>query len=218
MPGGEGGGSVLRYLVHRLLVMVPTLVAISMIVFVIIQLPPGDYLTTMLAELQSQGEGAQQAKIDYLRKLYGLDRPLWEQYLYWAWGLLHGDLGYSFEYDRPVSEVIGDRVFLTFVISFATILFTWIVSFPIAVYSATHKYSWADHTSDLPRLSRPRHPQLPPGPGPALRRQRLVRHLDRRPGRSRIPRPADELGQVPLRARAPVGAGDRDRHRRHGRP
>ena len=137
---------MLRYLVHRLLVMVPTLVAISMIVFIIIQLPPGDYLTTMLAELQSQGEGAQQAKIDYLRELYGLDRPMWQQYLYWAWGLLHGDLGYSFEYDRPVSEVIGDRIFLTFVISFATILFTWIVSFPIAIYSATHKYSWADHS------------------------------------------------------------------------
>ena len=137
---------MLRYLVHRLLVMVPTLVAISMIVFVIIQLPPGDYLSTMLAELQSQGEGAQQAKIEYLRELYGLDRPLWEQYLYWAWGLLHGDLGYSFEYDRPVATVIGDRVFLTFVISFATILFTWVVSFPIAIYSATHKYSWADHT------------------------------------------------------------------------
>ena len=71
---------------------------------------------------------------------------MWQQYLYWAWGLLHGDLGYSFEYDRPVTEVIGDRVFLTFVISFATILFTWVVSFPIAIYSATHKYSWGDHT------------------------------------------------------------------------
>ena len=68
---------MLRYLVHRLLIMVPTLVAISMIVFVIIQLPPGDYLTTMLTELQSQGEGVQSAKIDYLRNLYGLDRPMW---------------------------------------------------------------------------------------------------------------------------------------------
>lgn len=136
---------MLRYIVHRLLVMVPTLVAISMIVFVIIQLPPGDYLTTMLAELQSQGEGANQEKIEYLRQLYGLDRPLWEQYLYWAWGFVQGDLGYSFEYDRPVNEVIGDRIFLTFVISFATILFTWIVSFPIAIYSATHKYSAGDH-------------------------------------------------------------------------
>ena len=107
--------------------MLPTLVAISMIVFVIIQLPPGDYLSTMMAELQSQGEGAPTGKIEYLRTLYGLDRPLWEQYLYWAWGLLHGDLGYSFEYDRPVSEVIGDRVFLTFVISTSTSRSPWLL-------------------------------------------------------------------------------------------
>ena len=115
--------------------------------FVIIQLPPGDYLTTMLAELQSQGEGVQQAKIDYLRNLYGLDRPMWEQYIYWFWGLLHGDLGYSFEYDRPVSR--SDR--RSHLSHFFDLLrhhhlFTWIVSFPIAVYSATHKYSWRDHT------------------------------------------------------------------------
>ena len=134
---------MLRYVVHRLLVMIPTLVAISMIVFIIIQLPPGDYLTTMIAELQSQGEGANQARIDYLRELYGLNRPLWEQYLYWAWGFLQGDLGYSFEFNRPVAEVIGDRNFLTFVIAFATVLFTWIISFPIAIYSATHKYTAA---------------------------------------------------------------------------
>jgi peptide/nickel transport system permease protein len=136
---------VLRYILHRFLVMVPTLVAISIVTFTIIQLPPGDYLSTMITELQSQGEGVQQEKIDYLRKTYGLDRPVWQQYLRWAGGLLHGDLGYSFEYDRPVTQVIGDRVFLTFVISFATVLFTWVVSFPIAIYSATHKYSWGDH-------------------------------------------------------------------------
>jgi peptide/nickel transport system permease protein len=136
---------VLSYILHRVLVMVPTLVAISIITFIIIQLPPGDYLSTMLSELQSQGQGVQSERIEYLRRLYGLDRPLWEQYLYWAAGLLRGDLGYSFEYDRPVNEVIGDRVFLTFVISFTTILFSWAVSFPIAIYSATHKYSVADH-------------------------------------------------------------------------
>jgi peptide/nickel transport system permease protein len=136
---------VLRYVVRRVLVMIPTLIAISMITFVIIQLPPGDFLTAQLGEMQAQGEGLQSEKIRYLRDLYGLDRPLWLQYVYWAWGLLHGDLGYSFEYDRPVSEVIGDRIFLTFVISFATILFTWAIAFPIGVYSATHKYSWADH-------------------------------------------------------------------------
>jgi peptide/nickel transport system permease protein len=136
---------VLRYVVRRFLIMIPTLVAISIITFVIIQLPPGDFLSAQLAELRAQGEGVQSAKIEYLRELYGLDLPMWQQYLKWAWGLLHGDLGYSFEHDRPVTEVIGDRIFLTFVISFATILFTWVISFPIGVYSATHKYSWGDH-------------------------------------------------------------------------
>jgi len=136
---------VLRYVLRRLLLMIPTLIAISILTFVIIQLPPGDFLTAQMAEMQAQGESLQGEKIEYLRKLYGLDRPLWEQYLYWAWGLLQGDLGWSFEYDRPVSEVIGDRIFLTFVISFATVLFTWIIAFPIGIYSATHKYSWGDH-------------------------------------------------------------------------
>ncbi len=136
---------MLRYVIYRILIMIPTLVAISVICFVIIQLPPGDFLSSQIAEMQAQGESLQGEKIEYLRRLYGLDRPLWEQYLYWAWGLLHGDLGWSFEFDRPVTEVIGDRLFLTFIVSFATILFTWIVSFPIGIYSATHKYSWADH-------------------------------------------------------------------------
>ena len=217
MPSGGRGDSVLRYVVHRLLVMVPTLIAISIIVFIIIQLPPGDYLTTMLAELQSQGEGANQGQIAYLRELYGLDRPLWEQYLYWAWGFVQGDLGYSFEYDRPVAEVIGDRIFLTFVISFATILFTWVVVVPDRDLLGDPQIQRGRPRADLPGLPRPRHAELPAGPGPALRRQRLVRHLDRRAGRARISRPADELGQVRLRARAPVGAGAGDRHRRHRR-
>ncbi|MCS7266685.1 MAG: ABC transporter permease [Geminicoccaceae bacterium] len=136
---------MLRYVFHRVSVMVPTLLTISLLTFVIIQLPPGDFLSTHLAELQAQGEGVQQQKIEYLRQLYGLDQPLWIQYLKWLWGVLHGDLGWSFEYDRPVAEVIGDRIFLTFIVSFATVLFTWLIAFPIGVYSATHQYSWADH-------------------------------------------------------------------------
>lgn len=136
---------MLRYVLHRLIVMIPTVIAISVVTFVIIQLPPGDFLSAQISELQAQGEGVQTERIEYLRELYGLDRPLWQQYLQWAWGLLHGDLGWSFEYDRPVSEVIGDKIFLTVVISFATVIFTWIVAFPIAIYSATHKYSWGDH-------------------------------------------------------------------------
>lgn len=136
---------MLLYTLRRLLLMIPTLLVISFVTFVIIQLPPGDFLSAQISELQAQGEGVQTERIEYLRELYGLDRPLWQQYLHWAWGLLHGDLGWSFEYDRPVTEVIGDKIFLTVVISFATVIFTWIVAFPIAIYSATHKYSWGDH-------------------------------------------------------------------------
>ena len=136
---------MLRYVIHRLLVMVPTLLAISLITFVIIQLPPGDYLESYIAELQAQGESIQGEKIQYLREVYGLDRPWWQQYLVWLGGLFRGDFGYSFEYDLPVNAVVGDRLLLTLIVSFATIVFTWVVSFPIGVYSATHKYTVSDH-------------------------------------------------------------------------
>ncbi|MCZ6531340.1 MAG: ABC transporter permease [SAR324 cluster bacterium] len=134
-----------RYTLHRLLVMIPNLLAISLITFVIIQLPPGDYLTTYVNELQAQGESVNEEKLAFLRQQYGFDRPFHEQYLTWLFGMFKGDFGHSFEYDLPVTTVVGDRVFLSFVISFATIIFTWIVSFPIGVYSATHQYSWGDH-------------------------------------------------------------------------
>ena len=137
---------MLGYIVQRLLIMIPTLIAISIIVFVIIKLPPGDYFSTYIAELQSQGEAVDLQKIAFLKAQYGFDKPIWEQYLYWVGGLLHGDLGYSFAYNLPVRDVVGDRLFLTFVVSFATIVFTYIVAFPIGIYSATHQYSWSDHT------------------------------------------------------------------------
>jgi len=136
---------MLNYLSRRLLTMILTLLAISALVFIIIQLPPGDYLTTYIAELQSQGETVPQEKIDFLRAQYGLDRPLVEQYFIWLFGLVQGDLGYSFEYSLPVTEVVGDRLLLSLVLNFSTILFIYIVSFPIGVYSATHQYSWGDH-------------------------------------------------------------------------
>src|SRR5438876_5693700 len=136
---------MLGYLVHRILIMIPTLVAISIVIFTIINLPPGDYFSTYIAELQSSGEAADLAKIHYLQVEYGFDRPLWQQYLYWVGGLIQGDLGYSFSYNLPVSQVVGDRLFLTFLVSITTIIFTYLVAFPIGVYSATHQYSWSDH-------------------------------------------------------------------------
>jgi peptide/nickel transport system permease protein len=138
-----------QFLVRRTLVMIPTLLVISALVFIIIQLPEGDYLTSYITELEAQGEKVSMEKIAFLREQYGLDKPPLQQYLDWLWGMLQGDFGYSFEYDLPVSEVVGDRLFLSFLLSFATIVFTWAVAFPIGVYSATHQYSWGDHSLTL---------------------------------------------------------------------
>ena len=138
-----------RYIVHRILIMIPTLIVISAMVFIIIQLPPGDYLTTYITELQSQGENVDQAKIDFLRAQYGLDKPMIEQYAIWVLGMLQGDFGYSFEYNLPVSDIVGDRLLLTFIVSFATIIFIWLVSFPIGIYSAVNQYSAGDHVASF---------------------------------------------------------------------
>ena len=134
-----------RYFVQRLLVMIPTLIVISIAIFVIIQAPPGDWIETYIAQLEAQGEAVDPAKIEFLRKTYGLDLPFYMQYLKWAGGLLQGNLGFSFEHSMPVSEVVGDRLSLTVVVSLASILFVWVVSFPIAVYSAVRQYSIGDY-------------------------------------------------------------------------
>jgi peptide/nickel transport system permease protein len=145
---------MLSYTVRRLLVMIPTLLVISFVTFSIIKLPPGDYLSNQIAELQSQGDRAALEKVEFLRKQYGLDKSFLEQYAVWVglWpgekgfsGLLQGDWGWSFEYDLPVGQVVGDRMLLSFILNFSVVLFTWAVAFPIGVYAATHQYSWGDH-------------------------------------------------------------------------
>ena len=133
------------YILHRIAVMIPTLVIISALVFTIIELPPGDYFETYVAELQAQGESVDLRQIEFLRQQYGFDRPPVERYFVWVWGMLHGDFGYSFAYELPVTDVVGDRIWLTILVSFVTIVFTWVIAFPIGIYSATHQYSWGDH-------------------------------------------------------------------------
>ncbi len=133
------------YIIHRIFIMIPTLLVISILVFIIIQLPPGDYLTTLVNELKSQGESGEE-KIAYLRDLYGLDKPMIMQYFDWIFGILQGDFGHSFEYDQPVNEVIGERIFLTTILNFFTILFIYIIAFPIGVYSAVRQYSLGDYS------------------------------------------------------------------------
>jgi peptide/nickel transport system permease protein len=136
---------VLKYILWRIAVMVPTLLIISILVFAIIELPPGDYFESYIAEIKAQGEGVNLEQIEALRAEYGFDQPLIYRYLYWVTGMLQGDFGYSFEYQLPVSEIVGDRLWLTVLVSFVTIVFTWIIAFPIGMYSATHQYSFGDY-------------------------------------------------------------------------
>jgi peptide/nickel transport system permease protein len=135
---------MLRYILWRIMVMIPTLAIISALVFTIIELPPGDYFESYIADLAAQGEAVDLQEIEQLRAEYGFDKPPVVRYFYWVAGMLHGDFGYSFEYQLPVSEVVGDRLWLTVLVSFFTIIFTWVIAFPIGIYSATHQYSWGD--------------------------------------------------------------------------
>ncbi|ACI19921.1 ABC transporter permease [Dictyoglomus thermophilum] len=134
-----------EYLIRRILYMLLTLFFVSIIVFVVIQLPPGDFLTSYIAQLATSGESVNLETIEALKKQYGLDKPIWEQYLLWIWNVLHGDFGRSLLYNRPVSELIGERLAITFVISLFTLIFIWVVGFLIGTYSATHQYSFGDY-------------------------------------------------------------------------
>lgn len=136
---------MVNYILKRLLYIIPTLILISILVFVVIQLPPGDFLTSYIAQLATSGESVDLQTIEALKIRYGLDKPIWEQYFIWIWNVLHGDFGRSLLWNRPVSELIGERLALTFVVSISILLFIWVVSFIIGVYSATHQYSVGDY-------------------------------------------------------------------------
>lgn len=137
---------MLTFVVRRLLYMIPTLFAISLVAFVVIQLPPGDFLTTYLAELSSRGEGMDMAQVRHLRERYGLDDPFYVQYWKWISGiLLHGDFGQSFVYSQQVSELIWGRLGLTITLALVTLLVTWVLAFPIGIYSAVRQNSVGDY-------------------------------------------------------------------------
>lgn len=137
---------MLTYIARRLLTMVPTLLAISIVTFIIIQLPPGDYLTTYAAQLREQGDVVDEVVMARLRQRYGLGEPIYVQYVKWIAGIvLRGDWGESMYFKKPVKDLIWERIGLTFVLSFTTLLFGWLVSIPVGVYSATHQYSLADY-------------------------------------------------------------------------
>ena len=137
---------MLAFTARRLAYMVPTVFLISVVAFVIIQLPPGDYLTTLVTQMTQQGGNVDQSQLAALKARYGLGQPIYVQYGKWIQGiLLHLDFGQSFALNRPVSSIIWERLPLTIVLAVTTLLFTWIVSFPIAIYSAVKQYSLGDY-------------------------------------------------------------------------
>jgi peptide/nickel transport system permease protein len=136
---------VLSYLVRRILLALLTVWAVSVLSFIIIQLPPGDYVTAYIAEQESMGNVISESEAANLRAQYGLDQPIYVQYAKWIGRMLQGNFGESFEWRRPVMDVIGDRLTLTVILSLAAVLFTWIIALPIGIYSAMRQYSLADY-------------------------------------------------------------------------
>jgi peptide/nickel transport system permease protein len=136
---------MLRYILYRIVLMIPTVFVISVISFIIIQLPPGDFLTSYVAGITARGESIDEATIQALRNAYGLGQPMHIQYLKWMSGVLRGDFGQSFTWNVSVSSLIWSRVWLTIAVSLVTLLFTWVIAFPIGVYSAVRPYSILDY-------------------------------------------------------------------------
>jgi peptide/nickel transport system permease protein len=136
---------MIAYTVRRLLLALVTVWAISAASFVIIQLPPGDYVDAYIAKLSASGSVVSAEEAEGLRKLYGLDRPIYVQYAKWISRIASGDFGESMEWMRPVTEVIGDRLWMTMVVSLAAIVLTWGIALPIGIYSAVRQYSLGDY-------------------------------------------------------------------------
>ncbi len=134
------------YVLRRVLFMIPTLIAISVLSFAIIQLPPGDFLTSYAAQLRQEGDLVDEAELDALRQRYGLGQPVYVQYWKWVSGIIKkGDWGQSMEWQKPVKELIWERLGLTVVLSMSALLVSWFIAIPIGVFAATHQYSVLDY-------------------------------------------------------------------------
>ena len=137
---------MLSYIIRRLVYMVVLLVMLSVATFIIIQLPPGDYLTTLVANMRRANVVLSEEAVAVLTERYGLGRPLHIQYLTWFGNLLKGDMGESFIWEAPVTEIVGERLALTVTLSISTLIVTYLIAIPIGIYSATHQYSVADYS------------------------------------------------------------------------
>lgn len=134
------------YILKRLAYMIPTLIGMSLISFVIIQLPPGDFLTSLISAIAESGQGLDQASIDRLTALYGLDQPFYVQYWKWISGIVfRGDFGWSFDWGQPVSRLLWDRMGVTLLVSGLSLVLIWTLAIPIGIYSAVKRYSIGDY-------------------------------------------------------------------------
>lgn len=138
---------MIPFILRRLVVMIFTLILVSMLTFIIIQLPPGDYLTTKVANLALSGEASGLEQIEILRKQYGLDQPLLVQYGKWVWGMLHGDLGNSMLMQRPVGTLIWERLGLTTLIALLSMFAAYAIALPIGIYAAVRQYGIVDYVA-----------------------------------------------------------------------
>jgi peptide/nickel transport system permease protein len=137
---------MLTYIARRIVLAIFTVWAVSVLAFVIIQLPPGDYITSYIAQMAATGSIVTEQEAENLRIQYGLDQPIYVQYCKWMVMIAQGNFGLSMEWRRPVVEVIGDRLWLTMIVSFAALLLTWVLALPIGIYSAVRQYSFGDYT------------------------------------------------------------------------
>lgn len=144
-PGIKKRYYMIAYIVKRILGMIPTLIIISIITFIIIQLPPGDFVTTAQAEIAASGGGMDASAVEAMRIRYGLDQPMLVQYWRWVSGFPRGDFGYSLEWSAPVWDIIAGRLGWTLLLSGLALVFMWLVSIPIGIYSARHQYSLGDN-------------------------------------------------------------------------
>ena len=135
---------MLNYIFRRLGYAAIMIVLVSFVSFVIIKLPPGDFLTQNVEQLRARGDRSAEARIEEYRIRYGLDRPFIEQYTGWATRFIRGDFGESFEFERPVRDLLGQRLSMTVILALATLIVTWVLAIPLGVYSAVKQYSVGD--------------------------------------------------------------------------
>lgn len=143
----EGEKKLAQYIIRRILYMIPTIIVISIISFVVIQLPPGDFLTSYIASMEASGVKVSNERIQSLERRYGINKPFSYKYFKWVGGMFKGDFGMSWNWDKPVINLVMERLPLTIVLSLATLLFTYLVAIPVGIISAVKQYTVIDYIS-----------------------------------------------------------------------